>query len=145
MTLRIASDLYPADACERDTFLTAAGVLPRTGCPPGFRGHSAVWARDRDLLVGQAALVELTDDLLRPRLAPPGLSPEIAIGLIDALVVRAEYRDLGLEERMVRHLLGAYLATPHAAPDMLVYAGAARVPVLASVRGKLAPVDDLLR
>lgn len=145
MSLRIASDLYPVDGAERDAFLTAAGVLPRDGCPAGFRGHSAVWARDRDLLVGQAALVELTDDLLRPRLAPPDLASEIAVGLIDALVVRAEYRDLGLEERMVRHLLGAYLAAPGAAPDLLVYVGAARAPVLASVRAALAPVDDLLR
>ncbi|MEM7491490.1 MAG: hypothetical protein AAF390_20425 [Pseudomonadota bacterium] len=144
MTAAITFTDRPPSLAETEDLLVASGILPRTGCPAGFRGHSAVWARDRDLLVGQAALVELTDDLLRPRLATPDLAPNVAIGLIDALAVRAEYRDLGLEERMVRHLLGAYLGAADAAPDMLVYAGAARVPVLASVRAGLAPVDDLL-
>ncbi|MEM8824437.1 MAG: hypothetical protein AAGF30_12565 [Pseudomonadota bacterium] len=145
MTAAITLTDSPPRSAETEGLFAASGVLPQRDCPRGFRGHSAVWARDRDLLVGQAALVELTDDLLRPRLAPPGTAPDVAIGLIDALAVRAEYRDLGLEERMVRHLLGAYLAAPDAARDMFAYVGAARIPVLASVRSALAPVDDLLR
>ncbi|MEM8851443.1 MAG: hypothetical protein AAGE03_15605 [Pseudomonadota bacterium] len=145
MTAAITFTDRPPSSAQTEDLLVASGILPRETCPRGFRGHSAIWARDRDLLVGQAALVELTDDLLRPRLAPRDLAPQIAIGLIDALAVRAEYRDLGLEERMVRRLLGGYLAAPDAAADMLVYVGAARGPVLASMRVALAPVDDLLR
>ncbi|MEM7710661.1 MAG: hypothetical protein AAF264_07920 [Pseudomonadota bacterium] len=145
MTTALSFTDTPPTTDEVEELLEVSGVLPRDDCPLGFRGHSAVWARDRDLLVGQAALVELTDDVRRPRLAPPGLAPEVAIGLIDALAVRAEYRDLGLEERMVRHLLGTYMAARDAAPDLLAYVGAARIPVLASLRAVLPPVDDFLR
>jgi hypothetical protein len=142
---RVGSDLHPVDESERDGFHMAAGLLPREDCPDGFTAHSAVWARDRDLLVGQAALVLLTDDLLRPRLAPPELPPHMGIGLIDALAVRAEYLEAGLEERMVRHLCGGLLADRRGPPDALVYVGPARIPVMASVRAGLPPVDGLLR
>lgn len=145
MSLRLGASLHPADEAERDAFLIAAAALTRDDCPAGFVPRSAVWARDRDLLVGQAALTELADDLLRPRLAPPDLPPDYPIALIDALAVRVEYRETGLEERMVRHLLGAWLRGPGAPRDALVYVGAARAPVLASMRVALDPVDDLLR
>jgi hypothetical protein len=142
---RLGADLHPVDASERDAFLVAAGHLSREDCPAGFVGHSAVWARDRDLLVGQAALILLADDALRPRLMPAGLPPEVMIGAVDAMAVRAEYRETGLEERMVRHLLGAFVNEPGGPRDALVYVGAARVPVMASVRAGLGPVDEWLR
>jgi ribosomal protein S18 acetylase RimI-like enzyme len=61
------------------------------------------------------------------------------------MAVRAEYRETGLEERMVRHLLGAFVNEPGGPRDALVYVGAARVPVMASVRAGLGPVDEWLR
>jgi hypothetical protein len=142
---RVGAELHPADDGERDAFLLSAGVLTRETCPEGFTAYAAVWARDRDLLVGQAALVLLVDDLARDRLAPAELPPGIAIGLIDALAVRVEYRETGLEERMVRHLCGGLMADRDGPGDALIYVGAARVPVMASVRAALPPVDRLLR
>ena len=133
-------DLHPVDEAERDAFLTAAGLLPRDTCPAGFRGFSAVWARDRDLLVGQAALVVLTDDTLRPRLLPRRFPADLPIAKIDALAVRAEYRETGLEERMVRRLIRDFAGPEEA----LVFVGAGHAPVLASTLNGLSPVDDLL-
>lgn len=137
--LHMGPDLHPVDAEERDAFLRAAGLLPRDTCPAGFRGHSAIWARDKDLLVGQAALVVLTNDALRPRLAPKAM-PEVPVAAIDALAVRAEYRETGLEERMVRRLIRDFAAQGEA----LVFVGTAHAPVLASSLRDVAPVDDLL-
>lgn len=138
--LQMGPDLHPVDEAERDAFLTAAGLLPRDTCPPGFRGFSALWARDRDLLVGQAALVVLTDDTLRPRLQPRGMSAMIPIAKIDALAVRAEYRETGLEERMIRRLIRDFAG----AREALVFVGTSHAPVLASTLVGLDPVDDLL-
>lgn len=132
-------DLFPLANAERDAFLQAAGVLPRDDCPAGFSGHSALWARDRDLLVGQAALVVLTDDTLRPRLLPRGMK-DVPVAAIDALAVRAEYRETGLEERMVRQLVREFAAGSEA----LIFVGAAHAPVLASTLAATDPVDRLL-
>lgn len=138
-TLQMGPDLHPADEDERDAFLAAAGLLPRDTCPAGFRGHSAIWARDHDLLVGQAALVVLTDDLLRPRLTPAALG-QVPVAAIDALAVRAEYRETGLEERMVRRLIRDFARGTEA----LIYVGQGHAPVLASTLAGLGPVDDIL-
>ncbi|TFL18642.1 hypothetical protein [Jannaschia formosa] len=137
--LRLGDDLFPVDEAERDGFLRASGALPRDACPEGFAGHSAIWARDRDLLVGQAALVVLRDDLLRARLSPRG-RPDLPAAMIDALAVRAEYRETGLEERMVRALVRGWAGEEEA----LVYVGAAHAPVLASTLAATAPVFELL-
>ena len=136
---RLGDDLFPCDEAERDVFLRAAGALPRDACPEGFAGHSAVWARDRDLLVGQAALVVLGDEALRARLAPRG-APDLPVAAIDALAVRAEYRETGLEERMVRHLVRGWAAGAEA----LVYVGAAHAPVLASTLAATTPAFGLI-
>jgi GNAT superfamily N-acetyltransferase len=137
--LRLGADLFPVDEGERDAFLRAAGALSREDCPEGFAGHSAVWARDRDLLVGQAALVVLGDEALRVRLAPRG-RPDMAVAMIDALAVRAEYRETGLEERMVRRLVRGWAR----GGEGLVYVGRAHAPVLASTLAATAPVFGLL-
>jgi hypothetical protein len=137
--LRLGADLFPRDDAERDAFLRAAGALSRDGCPEGFAGHSAIWARDRDLLVGQAALVVLGDEALRARLAPRA-RPDLPVALIDALAVRAEYRETGLEERMVRRLVRGWAREG----EGLVYVGAALAPVLASTLAATTPVFDLL-
>ncbi|WP_371155274.1 hypothetical protein [Jannaschia sp. 2305UL9-9] len=137
--LVLGPDLHPVDEEERDAFLCAAGSLPRETCPAGFRGHSAVWARDNDLLVGQAALVVLTDESLRARLVPRALQG-VAVGAIDALAVRAEYRETGLEERMVRRLIRDFARGDEA----LVFVGAAHAPVLASTLETLDAVDGVL-
>lgn len=145
--LTLGPDLFPVDESERDAFLIAAGLLPRDTCPAGFRGHSALWARDRDLLVGQAALVLLTDDTLRPRLVPRHLAPDLSVALIDALAVRAEYRETGLEERMVRRLVRDFVRERSrlgSSPEALIYVGASRAPVLASTWAGLDPVDGSL-
>ncbi|MFO6464408.1 hypothetical protein ACK8OR_08450 [Jannaschia sp. KMU-145] len=139
-SLRLGDDLFPRNAAERDAFLTASGHLPRETCPEGFVGHSAIWARDRDLLVGQAALVVLTDDLMRPRLIPRGAAPDLPVAMIDALAVRAEYRETGLEERMVRHLIRDVWGSEEA----LVYVGASRAPTWASTWTATAPVAEVL-
>lgn len=136
---RLGPDLFPVDDAERDAFLRAAGALPRDDCPEGFAGHSALWARDRDLLVGQAALVVLGDEALRPRLAPRG-RPDLPVAMIDALAVRAEYRETGLEERMVRALVRGWAGSG----EGLVYVGAAHAPVLASTLAATAPAFGLL-
>jgi GNAT superfamily N-acetyltransferase len=137
--LRLGSDLFPVDDAERDAFLRAAGALSREDCPEGFAGHSAIWARDRDLLVGQAALVVLGDEALRARLAPRG-RPDMAVAAIDALAVRAEYRETGLEERMVRRLVRGWAR----GGEGLVYVGSAHAPVLASTLAATAPAFGLL-
>ncbi|PWJ21020.1 hypothetical protein [Jannaschia seohaensis] len=137
--LRLGPDLFPVDEAEREAFLRAAGVLSREDCPEGFAGHSAIWARDRDLLVGQAALVVLGDDVLRAQLVPRGRE-DLPVALIDALAVRAEYRETGLEERMVRTLVRGWAG----AGEGLVYVGAAHAPVLASTLAATAPVFGLL-
>lgn len=138
--IQMGPDLHPVDEEERSAFLTASGLLPRETCPEGFRGFSAVWARDRDLLVGQAALVVLTDDALRPRLLPRQMPLDLPIAKIDALAVRAEYRETGLEERMVRRLIRDFAG----AGEALVFVGASHAPVLASTLAGLDPVDDLI-
>ncbi|MEL6586760.1 MAG: hypothetical protein AAFY65_08930 [Pseudomonadota bacterium] len=138
--LRIGDDLFPRNDAERDAFLSAAGHLPKQTCPAGFAGHSAIWARDRDLLVGQAALVVLTDDTLRPRLAPNVSDPKLPIALIDALAVRAEYRETGLEERMVRHLIQGFSA----AAEALVFVGVSHAPTWASTWSATDPIDRWL-
>lgn len=140
LDLHMGPDLHPVDEAERDAFLTAAGLLPRDTCPAGFRGHSAIWARDRDLLVGQAALVVLTDETLRARLVPSSQPASIRVAAIDALAVRAEYRETGLEERMVRRLVRDFAG----ATEAVIYVGQAHVPVLASSLRSVDPVDAVL-
>lgn len=135
--VQLGDDLFPRDDAERDAFLAAAGHLPRDTCPAGFAGHSAVWARDRDLLVGQAAIVELTDDTLRPRFAPRGADRMLPIAMIDVLAVRAEYRETGLEEQMVRHLIRGFAQGAEA----LVYVGTARAPTWATTWAATDPID----
>ncbi len=145
-TLRLGADLAPVTAAERAEFLMACGLLERDDCPPDFAGHSAVWARDRDLLVGQGAIVELSPDApARARLVPQGMEARIRVALIDMLGVRPEYRETGLEERIVRALVRAFAETVPRPSEAVIYIGDARAPVLLSTLRALAPVDDVLR
>lgn len=145
-TLRIGPDLAPEDPAERAEFLAAADLLDRADCPPGFTGHSALWARDRDLLVGQGALVELAPDAAaRPRLVPQGMDTRIRVALIDMLAVRPEYRETGLEERLVRALVRAFAEAVPRPTEAVIYVGEARAPVLLSTFRALSPVDGILR
>lgn len=146
MTVRLGSDLAPRDPAERDAFEVAAGLLPREDCAPGFAGHSALWARDRDLLVGQGALVELDPDAgpHRARLIPPHLPPATRVAAIERLAVRPEYREQGLEERLVRALIDAFATTIPRPTEALIYVGAAHAPVLLSTLRGLRPAHDML-
>lgn len=145
-SLRIGPDLAPRDDAERADLRRAAGLLDRDGCPDGFAGHCAVWARDRDLLVGQGALVELAPDARqRPRLVPQGMDPRIRVALIDMLGVRAEYRETGLEERIVRALVRTFRTTSPRPAEAVIYMGEMRAPVLLSTCVRLSPVDEALR
>ena len=128
----------PPTDVERDALLLAAGTLPRPGGPGGFRGIAALWARDRDLLVGQGVVLELRRRAPgRDQLAPAGWDG--AVGLIEMLCVRPEYREAGLEERIVRALARRFRA---AVPcrDAILWVGEARVPMLLSTLDALGPV-----
>ncbi len=146
MSVRIGPGLAPSDPGERIALLRAAGVLDRDGAPAGFAGHSAVWARDRDLLVGQGAIVELAPDAAsRGRLVPQGMDPRTRVALIDMLAVRPEYRETGLEERIVRALVRAFRETPPRPAEAVIWMGEMRAPVLLSTLAGLSPADDALR
>ena len=143
--LRIGPELAPRDEAERCDLLRAAGLLDRDDCPPGFAGHCAVWARDRDLLVGQGALVELAPDApQRPRLVPQGMDPRTCVALVDRLGARAEYRETGLEERIVRALVRTFRDIPPRPAEAVIYMGEMRAPVLLSTYARLSPVDEVL-
>lgn len=146
MTLRLGSDLAPRSTAERVEFLRAAGHLEREDCPQGFAGHSAIWARDRDLLVGQGAIVELSPDApQRPRLIPQGMDARTRVALIDMLAVRPEYRETGLEERLVRALVRMFRDAVPRPSEALIFMGEMRAPVLLSTILRLSPVDEILR
>ena len=126
----------PGDAA-RDALLRATGTLPRPGGPDGFRGVAALWARDRDLLVGQGVVLELRRRVARrDALVPDGWDG--AVGLVDMLCVRPEYREAGLEERIVLALARRFRAAVPAR-DALLYVGEARAPVLLSTLDALGP------
>lgn len=146
-TLRIGPELAPRSEAERAEFMQSAGLLDRGDCPPGFAGHSAVWARDRDLLIGQGALVELSPDdhPRRARLIPPHLDPRLRVALIDMLAVRPEYRETGLEERIVRRLIDGFASQVPRPSEALIYVGPARAPVLLSTLAGLALAEEGFR
>ena len=141
--LVLTPTLPPDEA--RDALLLACGHPPKQEAPKGFRGVAALWARDRDMLVGQGVVLELRRRSGRLRdLAPPDWPHPV--GLIELLCVRPEYRETGLEERIVRALLRRFrVAVP--GRDALIYVGEARVPVLLSTVEALGPkpLDDRLR
>ena len=144
--VRIGADLGPRGEPERADLLAAAGVLDRADCPPGFVGHSALWARDRDLLVGQGAIVELRPDApSRPNLVPRGMPLSTRIALIDMLAVRPEYTETGLEERLSRALVAAFAGAIPRPAEAVIYMGRARAPVLLSTLLALGPVEEALR
>lgn len=146
-TLRIGPELAPRSDAERSEFLRTAGLLDRGDCPQGFAGHSAVWARDRDLLVGQGALVELAPDAhgQRARLVPRQMEARTRVALIDMLAVRPEYRETGLEERIVRTLIRAFRTVPPIPAEAVIYVGTARAPVLLSTLCGLELTEDAFR
>lgn len=141
--IALTTDPPPDEA--RDALLLACGHPPKHAAPEGFRGIAALWARDRDMLVGQGVIL-----LLRRR---SGLAARLApadwphpIGLIELLCVRPEYREAGLEERIVRALMRRFrVAVP--GRDALVFVGEARAPVLMSTVEALGPrpLDASLR
>ncbi|CUH40315.1 hypothetical protein JSE7799_03047 [Jannaschia seosinensis] len=135
----------PADA-ERDALLAAAGQPPAERAPGGFRGVAAFWARDRDLLVGQGVVLELRRSAAARRELTATDDPRLAVGLIELLCVRPEYRWDGLEERLMRALLHRFRARVPCR-DALIYVGETRAPVLLSTLVDVAPsaVDPLLR
>ncbi|SFJ80489.1 hypothetical protein [Jannaschia pohangensis] len=143
--LRIGPDLAPVDAAERQAFLSAAGCLDAWDCAPGFAGHSALWVRDRDLLVAQAAILELDPeaDALRARLIPPHLPTRLRVARIDMMAVRPEYTGLGLEERLTRALIDRFATTIPRPSEALIFVGAACAPVLLSTLKGLPHVADV--
>lgn len=144
--LRIGPELSPLSEAERSEFLCSAGLLDQDDCPPGFTGHSAVWARDRDLLVGQGAIVELDPDAPhRARLVPRHMDPRIRVALIDMLAVRPEFLETGLEERIVRALTDRFAAAVPRPVEAVIYVGRARAPVLLSTLRGLDLTDEALR
>jgi len=145
-TLRIGPELAPLSDAERAEFLQSAGLLDRGDCPPGFAGHSAVWARDRDLLIGQGAIVELSPDApQRRRLIPSQMEATTRVALIDMLAVRPEYRETGLEEQITRALIDAFATAIPRPSEAVIYVGTARAPVLLSTLRGLALVEEALR
>lgn len=146
-TLRIGPELAPRSEAERAEFMQSAGLLDRGDCPTGFAGHSAVWARDRDLLVGQGGIVELAPDAhaQRARLVPRHMEARTRVALIDMLAVRPEYGEAGLEERIVRALIEAFRTVPPLPEEALIYVGAARAPVLLSTLQGLGPTEEAFR
>ena len=135
----------PTDA-ERDDLLAAAGQPPAERAPEGFRGVAALWARDRDLLVGQGVVLELRRGATVRAALCAADDPRLAVGLIELLCVRPEYRWGGLEERLMRALLHRFRARVPCR-DALIYVGETRAPVLLSTLAGPAPaaVDRRLR
>ena len=129
--IRLSHDAPPSEA-ERAALLLAAGQTPKEAAPDGFRGVAACWARDRDLLVGQGVALELTRRApARDAIVPRGWPEGLVVGLVELLCVRPEYREIGLEERILHALLRRFrVAVP--CRDALVYVGEARAPVLLS-------------
>lgn len=146
-TLRIGPELAPRSDAERAEFMRTAGLLDRGTAPPGFAGHSAVWARDRDLLVGQGVIVELdpADTPRRARLVPRDMDPRTRVALIDMLAVRPEYRETGLEEAIVRALVAAFAAARPQPAQAVIYVGTARAPVLLSTLLALDATEGAFR
>lgn len=131
MPITLSHDLPPSDE-ERAAFLMAAGQTPREAAPDGFRGVAAVWARDRDLLVGQGVVLEMhRRAAARDRIVPRGWPEGLVVGLVDLICVRPEYREIGLEERLLHALLRRFRVDVPCR-DALLYVGEARAPVLLS-------------
>ncbi|MEM9798396.1 MAG: hypothetical protein AAF919_18040 [Pseudomonadota bacterium] len=146
MTTELTLTEDPPDPAAQDEFLLAAGQPPRDAAPRGCRGVAALWARDRDLLVGQGVVLEVRRHALdRDRLVPANWDHRATIGVIELLCVRPEYRWLGLEERLMRHLARLFrVRVP--CRDALIYVGEARVPMLLSTLTALPhEVDGRLR
>jgi len=122
---------------EHEAMMLAAGQTPKSAAPDGFRGVAALWARDRDMLVGQGVVLELRRRATaRPHLCPPGW--DLPVGLIELVCVIPEYRETGLEERLVRRLLTLFrVRVP--CRDALIWVGEARAPVLLSTSDALGP------
>ncbi|SDY84140.1 hypothetical protein SAMN05444004_103279 [Jannaschia faecimaris] len=146
-TLRIGPELAPLSARERAEFMDAAGLLDHDTCPPGFAGHSAVWARDRDLLIGQGAIVELSPDAMqaRSRLVPRHMEARTRVALIDMLAVRPEYLETGLEEQITRALIDAFADTVPRPSEAVIFVGPARAPVLLSTLRGLGLTEEAFR
>ncbi|UWQ22790.1 hypothetical protein [Jannaschia sp. W003] len=130
-------DERPPSGAEHEAMMLASGLTPKAAAPEGFRGVAALWARDRDMLVGQGVALELHRRAeARPHLAPAGW--EGPIGLIELLGVIPEYREIGLEERIVRSLCTLFrIRVP--CRDALIWVGEARAPVLLSTLDALGP------
>ena len=139
MSVRLGPRLAPRSPAEREALLAAAGLLDRDDAPPGFAGLVATWARDRDLLVGQGVLVELVDAARRPALLPPNVAPGTRILLLDMLAVRPEYRETGLEERILHDLLRPLRRAIPRIPEAVIYAGEVHAPVLLSTLLAMGP------
>ncbi|WGH79704.1 hypothetical protein [Jannaschia ovalis] len=140
------SQVPPSDAA-RDALLRAAAHPGKDAAPDGFRGVAALWARDRDMLVGQGVVLELKRNApARETLVPVGWDPSHPVGLVELLCVRPEYRWIGLEERILRGL-GHLFHARVPARDALIYVGEAHAPVMLSTLLALSPrtLDPLLR
>ncbi|MBM2574810.1 hypothetical protein JQC91_00705 [Jannaschia sp. Os4] len=131
MRIRLSSD-PPASDADAVRLQVACGLTASTDRPEGWEPVAALWARDRDLIVGQGVILECEDRRLRARLLPEGMAPGVRLGWIDRFGVIPEYREAGVEERLMRGLarrLGGMGAKRH---EALIFVGAARAPVLLS-------------
>lgn len=127
----------PPDPAEHEAMMLAAGVTPKASAPDGFRGVAALWARDRDLLVGQGVILELRRRAeARPELAPPGWPHPV--GAVELLAVIPEYRDGGLEERLL-HGLARLFRIRVPCRDALIWVGEAHVPMRLGTLDALGP------
>ena len=137
MTAEVSLSEVPPEDGAHEAMMLAAGLTPRAAAPEGFRGVAALWARDRDLLVGQGVVLELRRGAeARAHLAPEGWPHPV--GAVELLAVIPEYREAGLEERIVRALLRLFRARVPCR-DALVWVGDAHVPVRLSTLDALGP------
>lgn len=131
MTVKLSST-PPASADDALRLQVAIGLPAAHDRPAGWEPVAALWARDRDLVVGQGVILETVDRRLRARLLPEGLPPGVRVGWIDRFGVIPEYREAGVEERLMRGLarrMGGIGAKRH---EALIFVGEARAPVLLS-------------
>ena len=132
MRLRFGADLHPATQAEAEAFQDAIGLPHRDDAPRGFAPAAALWVRDRDLLIGQGVALECTDRALAARLRPEGASPALRVGRIDRFGVRPEYREAGVEERLMRALVRRFAGAGPRRSDALLFVGEMMAPVYAS-------------
>lgn len=131
MTVKLSST-PPATSEDAVRLQVSIGLAAAADRPDGWEPVAALWARDRDLVVGQGVILEAVDRRLRARLLPEGMAPGLRIGWIDRFGVIPEYREAGVEERLMRGLARRLGGAGPRRAEALLFVGEARAPVLLS-------------